>query len=646
MPLPPEPFDARLDLVPANPGVYLMKDASGSIIYVGKAINLRNRLRSYFTPNPQGNAKVLAMISHIADFTFIVCASELEALILEATLIKKHQPHYNILLRDDKGYPYIRVTMHETYPRLLKAFRVGDDRRLGACYYGPYLGGDLFRAMQVLQQIFPTKTCQRVLPRDIGKERPCLNYHIGRCIGPCRGDVPASAYRAVMEGICRFLEGRYDGLLDELQARMLDASENMRFEEAALWRDRLQALQRLMERQQAVGARAVDRDVIGYARNGSEICLQKLEVREGRLVSAASFFFPDEGQEIADTLTAFLTQHYPDMAFIPPEILLPQDLPDGASLSDYLKTLRQSRCQLHWPQRGASRELLAMASENARQALHRHTLLGGHGHTALQEALRELATLVGASAGLARVEAVDISNTGRQDMAASLVVFQDGRPLRQQYRRFKINTVSGTDDYEALRETVRRRLRHLGDAEFGRQPDLLLVDGGKGHVAAVLPLLAESGVTWPVAGLVKDDRHRTRGLALASGEIVELRQILAANESADRTAQAMGLLRLLTAIQDEAHRFAQDYNKRLLKKRTTRMSLENIPGIGPARRRLLLAHLQSIKGVSEATPDQLLAIPGLGQAAAAAVYAHFHPQDAAVDRLQPVAAGPTPDSGN
>lgn len=674
MPQLHDPFDARLDLVPTNPGVYLMKDASGSIIYVGKAINLRNRLRSYFTANPQGNAKVLAMISHIADFSCIICANELEALILESTLIKQHQPHYNILLRDDKGYPYIRVTMNEAYPRLLKAFRVGDDRRLGARYYGPYLSGDLYRALEVLRHIFPTKTCQRVFPRDIGKDRPCLNYHIGRCIGPCRGDVPASAYRSVMENICHFLEGRYDGLLDDLQTRMQNASDELRFEEAVLWRDRLQALQRLMDRQKAVSTRDDDKDVLGYARNNSEICLQKIEVREGRIISAVSFFFLDEGQAISETVSAFLTQHYPDAAVIPPAILLPLDLPEAASLADYLKTLRQGRCQLHWPQRGANRDLLAMAAENAEQALRRHTLLGGHGQTALQEALRELASLVGVPTGLQRVEAFDISNTGRQDMAASMVVFQAGKPLRQQYRRFKIHSVVGTDDYDALREALRRRLRHLDEADFGSRPDLILVDGGKGHVSAARQVLKEIGVDLPVAGLVKDDRHRTRGLALASGEIIELRRVLAgadclkpssrlkkdasvpasrstpaepagdydlpgedstlwrvaetaATWSADQTAQAMGLLRLLTAIQDEAHRFAQDYNRRLLKKRTMRMTLENIPGIGPARRRLLLEQFQGIKGVSAASLDQLNAVPGLGQAAANAVFKHFHPEE-------------------
>jgi excinuclease ABC subunit C len=333
-------FDARLDLVPQNPGVYLMKDASGSVIYVGKAINLHNRLRSYFTANPQGTLKVLAMIARIADFSTIICSNELETLVLESTLIKKHKPHYNILLRDDRDYPYLRVTLQEAYPRLLKAFRIGDDRQQGARYYGPYLAGDVHRALQALQSIFPMKSCRRVLPRDIGKERPCLNYHIGRCIGPCKGDVPNASYRLIMENICRFLEGRYDGLLDDLKADMALASEQLRFEEAALLRDRIQALEKLMGRQKVVSNKPEDKDVIGIARNGSEICLQKLEIRQGRLVASAAFFWPENDLSDADVLGAFILQHYPDVALVPPTILVPADPPEEQNLSDFLRQLR------------------------------------------------------------------------------------------------------------------------------------------------------------------------------------------------------------------------------------------------------------------------------------------------------------------
>lgn len=686
MALTEQQLDARLDLVPMNPGVYLMKDASGSIIYVGKANALRNRLRSYFTPNPQGNAKTLAMISHIADFEFIVCANELEALILEANLIKKHQPHYNILLRDDKGYPYVRITMNEQYPRLLKAFRVGEDRKDGARYFGPYLAGDLYRALEALRHIFPTKTCRRVLPRDIGKERPCLNYYIGRCVGPCKGDVPVEVYREVMADICRFLEGKYSGILDDLTDRMQDASERLDFELAALVRDRIAALNRLMNQQKAVSTREDDRDILGIHRNGSEICLQKIEVREGRLIGSAAFFLPDEGQEDADVIRAFILQHYPEITMIPPEILIPAALPDQTALEEFLRTARQKKCRLHRPQRGPHRQMLNMAAENAEQSLRRHTLLGGSGHTALQTALQELSGLASPDNPVHRVEAFDISNTGPDDMAASMVVFLDGKPQRQQYRHFQIKQVEGTDDYQAMREVLRRRLNHLSEQAFGQRPDLILVDGGLGHVHTARQVLVDMNLEIPVAGLVKDQRHRTRGLALPDGRIVELKRAAAdtgfvpggratgtrhadhpgnpgnpdsphisgmppssrqltgttdsgnadeeemlwrvaersAEYDAGRQAAEMGLLRLLTAIQDEAHRFALSYNHNLMKKRHTRFALEDIKGVGPARRRLLLQHFQTIRGVSEAGLDQLLEVRDLGRPAAEAVYRHFH----------------------
>ncbi|NCC49433.1 MAG: excinuclease ABC subunit C, partial [Clostridia bacterium] len=362
-----QPIDARLDLVPQSPGVYLMKDTSGSIIYVGKALNLRNRLRSYFTANPQGSAKVLAMISRITDFETIICANEIEALMLESTLIKKYQPQYNILLRDDRDYPYIRVTMNESYPRVLKAYRIGEDRKAGARYYGPYLSGSLKQALAVLRSIFPMKTCRRVLPRDIGRERPCLNYYIGRCIGPCRGDVPMQAYRDVMETICRFLEGRYMGILETLRHDMNEAAEAMQFETAALYRDRLQTLEKLMARQTVVSSKETDSDVIGLVGNGNEYCLIRLEIREGRLNGSAAYFFPDDGQGRDDLVQAFLAQHYPDAALIPPEILLPIRLERPDLMVEWLRELRGARVELHMPQRGLKKEWLDMAEKNARE---------------------------------------------------------------------------------------------------------------------------------------------------------------------------------------------------------------------------------------------------------------------------------------
>ncbi len=629
MPTKNTPFQARLDIVPAAPGVYLMKDAGGRIIYVGKAVNLQSRLRSYFGPSPSGNSKVRAMVSHVRDFELIICTSEMEALILENNLIKQHAPHYNILLRDDREYPYIRVTLNEEYPRILKAFRIGPDREKGARYYGPYLSGDLYHAMRALRDIFPTKTCKRVLPRDIGKERPCLNYYIGRCVGPCRGDVPVSAYRAVVDNICRFLEGKYSGLLREMETQMRAAAERLDYEAAALARDRLQALQALMSRQSAVSGSEQDRDVIGIARNGGEVCLRKLEIRTGRIVGSSAFFLQDRGEEDAEVLGAFLVQHYPQTPLVPPEILLPAMPPEHEGLESYLGELRGGRCYLRVPVRGEGRRLSELAAENATQALRRRTLMVGGSQTAIESALDRLGAHVGADRRLTRIEAYDISNTGGHDQAASMVVFVDGRPHRRQYRLFRIATVEGQDDYASMREILQRRLARAGDEAFGQLPDLILVDGGVGHLGVALDVIRASGLPVRAAGMVKDRRHRTRALALPGGRVVELmpqqhgEADLSIEGDGMERETTIGLLRLVTAIQDEAHRFAGQYNKKLMTRRNTRFTLEGITGIGPARRKALLKAFGGLKAIAAASLEELAAVKGVPRSAAEAVFQHF-----------------------
>lgn len=679
-------FDARLDLVPQNPGVYLMKDAAGSVIYVGKALNLQNRLRSYFTANPQGTPKVLAMISHIADFSYLICQNEVEALILECNLIKEYQPHYNILLRDDRAYPYIRITMNELYPRVLKAYRIGPDRKAGARYYGPYLNGDLYRALNALRETFPMKTCRREFPRDIGKERPCLNYHIGRCIGPCRGDVSADDYRKVMADICLFLEGKYDGILQQMRRRMQAAAEDLRFEEAGILRDRLASLERLMARQQVVSGREQDKDAIGIASNEVEHAILKLEVRGGRLIGSGAFFFPEDGSPPEAVLAAFCEQHYPDVALVPPTLLLPIPIESQNELSEFLTTLRGTKVTLRVPQRGEDHQLLNMASTNARESLRRQTL-AGRGANDLSEALRTLASELAITGQLSRIEAYDISHIQGVDQAASLVVFEEGRPRRHLYRRFKVDDIAGADDPAALVSVLSRRLAHLGDHSLGARPDLLLLDGGRLQVQAVSGLLEFLEIDIPVAGIVKDERHRTRGLVRQDGSIVELRRPgtgksgkagktawgsrvagrigkgasamdaqLAlrgadrgadSRQTADEAAEAeneaqalfaetggiapenLSLLRLLTAIQDEAHRFAGQYREKRSFKRQTRYKLEDIPGVGPARRRALLSHFSSIKAISEAAEREIAAVPDIGPVLAGVIFRHFHPDASA-----------------
>jgi len=616
-------FDARLDVVPTSPGVYLMKDTSGSVIYVGKAKNLRNRLRSYFCKNPAGNEKVLAMISHIADFECIVVGNELEALLLESNLIKRYQPHYNILLRDDRGYPYVCITMQDEYPRILKVFRVGPDKEKGARYFGPYLGGDLYAALMTLRDIFPTKTCRRVLPKDIGKQRPCLNYYIGRCVAPCKGDVPASAYRAVMEDICRFFEGKYEGIQKDLSEQMQAASKRQDYEHAVIYRDRLQSLVKIMESQKVSLPKASDLDAIGVSRDAGEICIRKLEVRGGRVIGSPTFFLADHGEELDEILTAFIEQHYPNVSFIPPEILV-QALPaDCDALSDYLRQFSGHKTQLRIPQRGDGVSLLKMACDNAGEALMRRILRVGDSEKALTMALENLSKQVGLDRPLERIEAYDISNMGADDQGGGMVVFHNGRPDRASYRLFKIRRSEEQDDYGAMREVLRRRFAHMGEAEFARTPDLILMDGGLQHVQLALDILREVKLegTIKVAGMVKDNKHRTRGLALPDGQIVEL------TEQARTSEESLILLRLLTAVQNEVHRFAISYQRKLSKKRHLSFKLESIEGIGPAKRKALLAHFGTIGKVASASAEALKEAPLLSEANAQAVYRHFHKEN-------------------
>lgn len=620
-------FDARLDLIPQEPGVYLMKDASGSIIYVGKAVNLPRRLHSYFCENPRGNAKVLAMISHIADFSYILCENELEALILENNLIKQYSPRYNILLRDDKEYPYIKVTMNEMYPRVMKSFHVAKDKEEGTRYFGPYLAGDLHRALEVLHEIFPLKRCRRVFPRDIGKERPCLWYYIGRCIGPCRGEVSAEAYRAVCEQLCDFLEGKSSDFEEALKEEMNRASDDLQYEEAARMRDRLSALNRLRERQIIISPERSDSaDVLGMARNGNEAAIQLLKVREGRMVSSAAFFFPDQEEAAEDFMEAFLLQYYDDPQSIPKEILLGLSLLRQDLIERQLSDLRGKKLSLLTVKAGKKKRWLEMADKNAGESLSRHTLLGTQGDR--EKSLENLAKFLKMEDIPHRIEAYDIANLGEEDRAASMVVFVDGRPKRSDYRHFKIQSFEGADDYAAMTEVLRRRLSRLDDADFGERPELILLDGGSGHVRTIQGLLNDMAPDIALAGMVKDHQHRTRGLVRSDMEILELRRQLEKGDSADpdKRAEALALLRLLTAIQNEAHRFAQRLHKKLGKKRNLRWSLEEIPGIGPQRRRALLSHFHTLKAISEASQEELLKVPGLPESAASAVYQHFHPE--------------------
>ena len=596
-----------------------MKDASDSVIYVGKAKNLRNRLRSYFGKNPQGNAKVLAMISHVADFEYVVVSSELEALLLECNLIKRYQPHYNILLRDDKGFPYVCITMQEEYPRIMKVFRP-DKNMVGAKYYGPYLSGDLYRALQALRDIFPTKTCRKVLPRDIGKERACLNYHIGRCVGPCRGDVPVEEYRKVMEDMCRFFEGKYDGILRDLEAQMQEASEALDFERAAVYRDRLSALRAVMANQNVSFPRESDRDAVGFFRDAGEMCFRKLELRGGRIIGSSTYFLKDEGESEDALLQAFLMQYYPTAAEIPREILVAIELEDRDVVEQAISDMAGHKVVLHVPSRGDGARLLELANANAKEALRRRILRVGSSNQSVETALRLLASKLNLPEVPARIESYDISNLGNDDRCGGMVVFTDGRPDKSAYRLFKIKTVEGQDDYASMREVLTRRFSHSGDEKFAKMPDLILADGGLGQVNAIYEVLEELGIQDKIAlaGMVKDRRHRTHGLVTRDGLSINLA------EDAREDEEMMVLFRLVTAVQNEVHRFAITYQRKLSKKRNLTYSLETIPGIGTAKRKALMKHFGSIKAISQTDVGSLAEAERISQKDAEAIYKHFH----------------------
>lgn len=671
-------FDARLVLLPTSPGVYRLKDRNGKIIYIGKAKNLRQRLSSYFGARRQSSFKVEAMLEQVADFEILLCQSELEAFVLEANLIKRYQPFYNILLKDDRDYPYLCVTMQEAYPRVFKAYRVGADRAEGARYFGPYLNGDLNRAITVLHELFPIKTCKRVFPRDVGKERPCLNYHLHRCIAPCLGTTSQSDYRQLMQEVCDFLDGKYSTLLEKAKRAMEEASEALRFEEAMLWRDRIQQVEQLRAKQLAVTHYEDEMDVIGLAREGERACLIRLELREGKLNSASTHFLQVNEEDDRDLLVAFLTQYYA-VAPLPKRLLLPFELGEeaeeglwhffeqagleegalslsleetsegwvnalllGESRRQYdprvskesarevmhapASVRRRTKVRFDYPKRGDKQSLLAMAERSAKENLLRQTLRSGGRLNWMEQAWQLLEESTGLS--LKRIEAFDVANHGNRDAVASMVVLEQGQFQKTAYRHYRLE-LPQQDDYAGMREALTRRLNRLGDAQFGGRPDLLLIDGGEQHVNLVAGLCQELKLELAVAGLVKDERHRTRGLVLKNGRVLELARFVKGEsaqerlEGLDRT-QAQLLLKLLTRVQDETHRFAQRYMNQLGQQRHYASGLDGIEGIGPKKRQALLEAFPSVRAISEASLIDLLErVPSLGRKAAESVVTHF-----------------------
>lgn len=615
-------FDARLDTVPLSPGVYLMKDASGSVIYVGKAKKLRNRLRSYFGGGKITHPKVAAMVSHVADFEYVVVGSETEALLLESNLIKRYMPQYNILLRDDKAYPYVCITLNEEYPRVFKAFRPDDKARAaGARYFGPYMSGDLYNTMQAIEQIFPLKRCAKVFPRDIGKERPCLNYHIGKCMAPCSGNVSAQEYRSMIFDIVAFFEGRYDGIKKELTSQMQQASEELDFEKAAVIRDRLAALDAITRNQKIFQKIERDVDAVGVYAQAGETCIRKLELRSGRIVGSSTYFMKGDLPSVTEIVTGFVTQYYSGVGNIPPQVLVPKldEEGDDKLLEEFLSGEAGHKVRVFTPERGELHDLLKMASLNAQEMMVRRILRGGGAEADPAAGMRILERLMNLPQGsLHRAESFDISNLGNDDICSGMVVFKDGKPDRQAYRLFKMKTVTQQDDFASMRETLTRRFAH--DEKDGFEyPDIILVDGGKGQLSAVASVVRSLDLKHDIrlAGMVKNNRHRTAGIVFEDGTEMML-------EKTEPSDDEVVLLRFLSAVQNEVHRFAITYQKKLAGKRNIRYKLENIQGIGPAKRKILLSSLGSIKAVEDADIDTLKGIKGISAADADNIYSYFH----------------------
>jgi len=616
-------LEDKLKNLPEKPGVYIMRDKYNEIIYIGKAISLKNRVRQYFQNSKNQHPKVAAMVERITDLEYIITDSELEALILECNLIKKHRPKYNVMLKDDKQYPYIKITIKEDYPRLLIVREIKKD---GAKYFGPYTDVTAVnRTIDLLKSLFPIRYCSKNISRAIGKERPCLNYHIKKCVGPCRGNVSKEQYRELIDSIIMMLEGKQEEVLKQLEDKMHQAADNLDFEKAAEIRDNMNSLIKIAEKQKVISSALIDQDIIAFALNESESCIQVFFVRGGKLIGREHFLIEDTKlSDSKEILSSFIKQYYGSDALIPREIILQEEIDEINIIERWLSDKKGGRVKLVVPQRGEKQKLIEMVSRNAEDTLRLLIEKQKNDTEKTMGACSELKDILELNAIPARIEAFDISNIQGVMNVGSMIVFEQGKPNNRNYRRFKIKSVEGANDYESMREIIERRFVHglkereeleaeEKDFELGRFsvfPDLILLDGGVGQVNAVLPVLRELNINIPVCGMVKDDKHRTRGL-IYNGREIEL-------------PKGSKVFRLISAIQEEAHRFAISYHKSLRSKTTVKSALDDIPGIGPARRKALLKSFGSLKNIKKASLEELEKVQGMNRKAAEVVYNFFN----------------------
>lgn len=619
-------FEEELKKLPRKPGVYIMRDDKDVILYVGKAINLHNRVRSYFRENIGRGPAIDQMVSLIARFEYIVTDSELEALVLENNLIKENSPKYNTLLKDDKTYPYIKVTVGEDYPRILFSRTMKKDK---SRYFGPYTSAAAVKdTIELLNKLYQLRTCNRVLPRDTGLERPCLNYHIKQCLAPCQGYVSKEEYRQQVAGALEFLNGNYSPILKDLEEKMKKAAEAMEFEDAARYRDLLSSVRQVSQKQKITEGVGEDKDILALYQDETEAVVQVFFVRDGKLIGREHYYMthvPENNKPAI--LQDFVKQFYAGTPFIPRELMLQYEIEDAELIEKWLSERKGSRVYLKVPKIGSKEKLVELAAQNAKLVLSqdREKLKREEGRTI--GAVKEISDLLQLPlTGTARMEAYDISNINGFENVGSMVVYEKGKPKRSDYRKFKIKSVSGPDDYACMREVLTRRFRHgmeeskeleeqEMDQEYGsftKFPDLILMDGGRGQVNIALSVLEELGIDIPVCGMVKDDKHRTRGLYYHNIEL-----------PIDTHSEGF---KLITRIQDEAHRFAIEYHRSLRSKTQVKSVLDDIPGVGPARRKALMRHFKSLEEIRQASVEELMEIPEMNERTAEEIVTFFASQ--------------------
>ena len=610
-------IEEELKKLPGKPGVYIMHGEKDEIIYVGKAVSLKNRVRQYFQSSRNKGAKIEQMVTHITRFEYIVTDSELEALVLECNLIKEHRPKYNTMLKDDKTYPFIKVTVNEPYPRVLFSRTMKKDK---AKYFGPYTSSTAVKdVIELVRKIYMVRSCNRNLPRDCGKDRPCLYYHMKQCTAPCQGNVSEEAYKQNIGQVLHFLNGNYKETIDQLTEKMMAASEEMRFEDAAGYRDLINSIRRIGERQKITTYGEEDRDIIAVAMDESEdlreqdAVVQVFFMRGGRLIGRDHFFLRvARGDTKAQVLSSFLKQFYAGTPFIPAEIMMQTEIEDGEIIEDWLTSRRKQRVHIRVPKKGTKEKLVELAKENAWMVLSkdRERIKREEGRTI--GAVKEIEDWLGLK-DIVRMEAYDISNISGFESVGSMVVYEKGKPKRSDYRKFKIKWVQGPNDYASMEEVLTRRFTHESKGEydsFSILPDLILMDGGRGQVNIARKVLGELGIDIPVCGMVKDDNHRTRGVYFNNVEI-----------PIDTSGEGF---HLVTRIQDEAHRFAIEYHRSLRSKEQVHSVLDDIPGIGETRRKALMRRFRSVENIRDASVEELSQTESMNVQSAEAVYQFFH----------------------